>query len=70
MRVYWLLHYTGITGWDVVREEESNKIALFTKKEVAEQEAEKLITPFRRVEVISHELKYVDKNYYTIINDV
>lgn len=70
MRVYWLLHYTEITGWDVVKEEESNKIALFTKKEVAEQEAEKLITPFRRVEVVSHELKYVDKNYYTIVDDV
>ena len=68
--MYWILWYTDTISSDVVREEETNKIALFTKKEVAEEEAEKLMTSFRKVEVVSQELKYVDKNYYIIIDDV
>lgn len=68
--MYWILWYTDTISSDVVREEESNKIALFISKEIAEEEATKLVTPFRRVEVISQELKYVDKNYYIIIDDV
>lgn len=68
--MYWILWYTDTISSDVVREVESNKIALFISKEIAEEEAYKLVTPFRRVEVVSQELKYVDKNYYIIIDDV
>ena len=68
--MYWILWYTDTTSSDVVREEESNKIVLFISKEIAEKEASKLVTPFRKVETVLHELKYVDKNYYIIIDDV
>jgi len=72
--MYWVIHYTDVLGgeelgWDVVCEEESDKIVLFTKKEVAEKEADKLFSEFRMTQVIPLELKYVDKNYYIIIDD-
>lgn len=53
---------------DVVREEKTNKIALFTNKETAEEEAEKLITPYRFVDVVPQELNHVDSNYYKIVD--
>lgn len=68
--MYWILWYTDLISSDVVREEKTNKMALFTKKEVAEEEAENLRTPFRLVNVVSQELMNVDKNYYTIVDNV
>lgn len=72
--MYWIIHYTDVIGgeelgWDVVYEEESQKIALFTKKEVAEKEADNLFTEFRMTQVIPLELTYIDKNYYIIIDN-
>lgn len=53
---------------DVVREESSNKVALFSKKKVAEDTANSMMTPYRYVEVIPQELKNVDKNYYIVVD--
>ena len=72
--MYWIIHYTDtllngkVLGWDVVREETTNLIALFTKKEVAEKEADNLSREFRKTEVIPLELTYLDKNYYIIVD--
>jgi hypothetical protein len=71
--IYWIIHYTDVLGekelgWDVVTEEETDKIALFTKKEVAEEEANNLDSEFRMTEVISLELSFLDKNYYIIVD--
>jgi hypothetical protein len=72
--VYWIIHYTDTLlngkelGWDVVTEEETDKIALFTKKEVAEEEANNLDSEFRMTQVIPLELTYLDKNYFIIVD--
>lgn len=70
---YYTIHYTDVFngedfGWDVVTEEKTNKIALFINKTSAEIEANKLDTEFRYTTVTSLELKYVDKNYYIIVD--
>jgi hypothetical protein len=73
--MYWIIHYTDtllngkVLGWDVVREEETDKIALFTKKEIAEEEASNLDSEFRMTQVIPLELTYLDKNYYIIVDN-
>jgi hypothetical protein len=72
--MYWIIHYTDtllngkVLGWDVVREEETDKIALFTKKEIAEEEANNLNSEFRTTQVIPLELSYVDRNYFIIVD--
>jgi len=72
--MYWIIHYTDtllngkVLGWDVVREEVTYKIALFSKKEIAEEEANNLTTESRTTQVIPLELTYLDKNYYIIVD--
>jgi len=71
--MYWIIHYTDVLGgeelgWDVITEEETDKIALFTKKKTAEIESNKLSNEFRMTQVIPLELTYLDKNYFIIVD--
>ena len=59
---------TNVGDQDVVREEETNLIALFTKKEIAEEKANILNNEFRTTQVIPLELSYIDKNYFIIVD--
>lgn len=54
---------------DIVREETTNKIALYKDKDKAQEIANTLISNIRTVEVESHNIRYIDESYYKLMDE-
>lgn len=54
---------------DIVREETTNKIALYQNKDKAQKIAKSLTTNSRTLEVEDHIKRYIDESYYKLMDE-
>jgi len=65
---YYVIWYEDSIERDLVRDEDTNKMILFLNKDKAQEIANSLATSSRTFTVESHIMRYVDKNYYIIMD--
>jgi len=65
---YYVIWYEDSIERDLVRDEDTNKMILFLNKDKAQEIASSLATPYRTFTVESHIMRYVDKNFYIIVD--
>lgn len=54
---------------DIVREETTNKIALYKDRDKAQEVAKSLTTNSRVLEVEPHTIRYIDESYYKLMDE-
>jgi len=64
----YIIWYEDSIERDLVRDEDTNKMLLFLNKDEAQEIANSLTTSSRTFTVESHNMRYVDKNYYIIMD--
>ena len=65
---YYVIWYEDSIERDLVRDEDTNKMILFLNKDKAQEIASSLATSSRTFTVESRIMRYVDKNYYIIMD--
>jgi len=65
---YYVIWYEDSMERDLVRDEDTNKMILYLNKDKAQEIAVRLTTSSRTFTVESHNMRYVDKNYYIMMD--